>query len=51
MDFSKPQPHGGWPRPRARGRHHPDREPGVGREGPRWEVEEMTEPRLLVIRR
>jgi len=24
---------------------------GVGREGPRWAVEEMTEPRLLVIRR
>jgi acyl-CoA reductase-like NAD-dependent aldehyde dehydrogenase len=24
---------------------------GVGREGPRWAVEEMTEPRLLVLRR
>jgi len=24
---------------------------GVGREGPRWAIEEMTEPRLLVLRR
>jgi acyl-CoA reductase-like NAD-dependent aldehyde dehydrogenase len=24
---------------------------GIGREGPRWAVEEMTEPRLLVLRR
>ena len=27
------------------------KESGVGREGPRWAVEEMTEPRLLVLKR
>jgi glyceraldehyde-3-phosphate dehydrogenase (NADP+) len=27
------------------------RDSGLGREGPRWAVEEMTEPRLLVLRR
>jgi acyl-CoA reductase-like NAD-dependent aldehyde dehydrogenase len=27
------------------------KESGVGREGPRFAVEEMTEPRLLVLRR
>ena len=27
------------------------RDSGLGREGPRYAVEEMTEPRLLVLRR
>jgi acyl-CoA reductase-like NAD-dependent aldehyde dehydrogenase len=27
------------------------RDSGLGREGPRWAVEEMTEPRLLVLKR
>jgi hypothetical protein len=27
------------------------RDSGLGREGPRWAVEEMTEPRLLVLGR
>jgi glyceraldehyde-3-phosphate dehydrogenase (NADP+) len=36
---SDPMPYGGV------------KQSGVGREGPRWAVEEMTEPRLLVLRR
>jgi acyl-CoA reductase-like NAD-dependent aldehyde dehydrogenase len=36
---SDPMPYGGV------------KESGVGREGPRWAVEEMTEPRLLVLKR
>ena len=35
---SDPMPYGGV------------KESGVGREGPRFAVEEMTEPRLLVLR-